>query len=190
MNFLIPVATLGGLAVFVGLILTLVSRLLKVEKEFTVRVTNDGNEFTVGWNANLAEALKAAGYGIMTSCGGQGVCGTCRVRIIEGLDEPSPAQVGPLKGKLRKEGWVLSCQVQVQNDLVIELFAPLVSSWPAVAKARAEAEAEAEAKAETEAKAGAGAEVKAGGEGEGEGPGAPPDQPKSKPESEPKPKSG
>jgi len=132
MNFLIPIAALGGLAIFVGAILALVSRLLKVEQEFKVKVANDGNELTVEWGANLLEALKAAGYGLMAACGGQGVCGTCRVKIIEGLEEPTAAQLGPLKGDLRKEGWVLSCQTQVKNDLVIELFAPLVSSWPAV----------------------------------------------------------
>jgi ferredoxin len=140
MNFLVPIATLGGLAIFVGAILALVSRLLKMEKEFRVKITNDGNELTVEWDANLMEALKAAGYGLMASCGGTGVCGTCRVKIIEGLDEPTPAQLGPLKGDLRKEGWVLSCQTQVKDNLVIELFAPLVSSWPEVGETEAEVE--------------------------------------------------
>lgn len=130
MSFLVPIATLGGLAVFVGIVLAWVSRLLRVEEEFKVNVTNDGNEITVDWGANLMDALKAVGYGMMASCGGQGVCGTCRVKIIEGLEEPTAAQLGPLKGKLRQEGWVLSCQTQVRGDLVIELFAPLVSSWP------------------------------------------------------------
>ena len=138
MSYLVPIAALGGLAVFVGAILALVSRLLKVEKEFKVRVTNDGNELAVEWGANLMDALKGAGYGIMASCGGQGVCGTCRVKIIEGLDKPTAAQLGPLKGKLRQEGWVLSCQTQVRGDLVIELFAPLVSSWPEVSEASPE----------------------------------------------------
>ncbi|MFQ6033565.1 MAG: (Fe-S)-binding protein [Candidatus Bipolaricaulia bacterium] len=138
MSFLVPVLTLAGLAIFVGVILALVSRLLKVEQEFQVQVTNGGNELTVEWGANLMEALKSAGYGMMASCGGQGVCGTCRVKIIAGLDEPTAAQLGPLKGKLRQEGWVLSCQTQVKEDLVIELFAPLVSSWPEAAEAEAE----------------------------------------------------
>ena len=149
MSFVVPIATLAGLAIFVGSVLALLSRVLKVEKEFKVKVVNDGNELTVGWNANLLEALKAAGYGMMAACGGQGVCGTCRVRVIEGLEEPTPAQLGPLKGKLREEGWVLSCQTQVQNDLVIELFAPLVSAWPEVGEAAEEA---AEAKAKPKAK--------------------------------------
>ena len=138
MSFLAPIATLGGLAIFVGVILALVSRLLRVEKEFKVRVTNDGNELTIEWGANLMDALIGAGYGMMASCGGQGVCGTCRVKIIEGLDRPTAAQLGPLKGKLRREGWVLSCQTQVREDLVIELFAPLVSSWPEAVEASPE----------------------------------------------------
>ena len=139
MNFVIPIATLAGLAIFVGAVLALLSRLLKVEKEFKVRVVNDGNELVVGWGTNLLEALKAAGYGMMAACGGQGVCGTCRVKVIEGLEKPTAAQLGPLKGKLREEGWVLSCQTQVKNDLVIELFAPLVSAWPAIGEAAEEA---------------------------------------------------
>lgn len=121
---------MGGMAVVLAIILVIVRNYLRVEAEYKVRITNDGNQLTVRWGAKLLDVLSEAGYGIMSTCGGGGTCGTCRVKIVEGIDEPTTAQVGPLKENLRKEGWVLACQTSVYNDLVIELFEPLVQSWP------------------------------------------------------------
>jgi Na+-transporting NADH:ubiquinone oxidoreductase subunit F len=130
-DYLAPILVMGGLAVALAVILAITSSLLQRGAEYKVRVTNDGNQWVVRkWGENLMDVLSDAGYGIMAACAGSGTCGTCRVKILEGLEEPTPAQLGPLKGKLREEGWVLSCQTTVTDDLVIELFEPLVQSWP------------------------------------------------------------
>jgi ferredoxin len=93
---------------------------------------------------NLLQALKKAGYDLFAQCGGKGTCATCRVKVLEGLppEQITPAMLGPLSDKLRKEGWVLSCQISLKNDLKIELFKPLVMSWPKVAGKAEEAKPE------------------------------------------------
>lgn len=134
MQFVVPVVTMAGMAVIVALVLAVVSNLLKVEGEARIRVKNDDNVLVLPIGANLFNSLKTAGYDLLGTCGGKGTCATCRVKPLEGFSRPTQAQMGPLSPKLRKEGWVLSCQVSAEKDLVIELFAPLVRSWPKVEK--------------------------------------------------------
>lgn len=42
-------------------------------------------------NLSLMEVLRAAGYNILATCGGIALCATCRVEIIEGAENLSPA---------------------------------------------------------------------------------------------------
>ena len=81
--------------------------------------------------ANLLEALEGAGYRLLTQCGRKGQCATCRVRVREGAREWTQKEQGAaLTPRQKGEGWVLSCQVAVHNDMEIELFKPLVLRWP------------------------------------------------------------
>lgn len=132
MSYIVPVATMALMAISVALVLGLVKNLLTVEGEAKVTIVNDGNELVLPLEQNLMQALKRAGYDLFAQCGGKGTCATCRVKALEGLTGITPAMLGPLSDKLRKEGWVLSCQITMKNDLKIELFKPLVMSWPKV----------------------------------------------------------
>lgn len=132
MQFVIPVVSMAAMSVIVALVLALVHKFLTVEGEAKVKIANDGNSLTLPLGANLMKSLQEAGYALFAQCGGKGTCATCRVKPLEGFSEPTPAQLGPLSPKLRKEGWVLSCQINLNSDLVIELFKPLVLSWPKV----------------------------------------------------------
>ncbi|MCS7197153.1 MAG: 2Fe-2S iron-sulfur cluster-binding protein [Candidatus Bipolaricaulota bacterium] len=134
MVYLVPVATMALMAISVAVILGVVKNLLTVEGEAKVKIVNDGNELVLPLEQNLMQSLKKAGYDLFAQCGGKGTCATCRVKVLDGLkpEQITPAMLGPLSDKLRKEGWVLSCQISVKNDLTIELFKPLVMSWPKV----------------------------------------------------------
>jgi len=146
MQFVIPIVSMTAMSVIVALVLALVHKFLTVEGEAKVKIVNDGNIITLPLGANLMKSLQEAGYALFAQCGGKGTCATCRVRPLEGFSEPTPAQLGPLSPKLRKEGWVLSCQINLNSDLVIELFKPLVLSWPKVTAQPAEAKEAAEPK--------------------------------------------
>ncbi|MCR4404330.1 MAG: NADH-quinone oxidoreductase subunit C [Candidatus Acetothermia bacterium] len=95
-----------------------------------VKIANREAEIEVKQGAKLLEALAEKGYRLMSSCGGEGSCGMCRVKVLEGLKEPKPEYFGPLSEDLRKAGWVLSCQLKVESDLVIQLDEKLVERWP------------------------------------------------------------
>ena len=53
---------------------------------FTVRLASSGKTVAVGPDQSVVEALATAGVDIMTSCG-EGVCGTCLTRVLEGEPE-------------------------------------------------------------------------------------------------------
>jgi ferredoxin-NADP reductase len=55
-------------------------------RPFRVRLQRSGEEFEVPSTVSLAEALKARGIAIDTSCE-QGVCGTCRTAVVDGTPE-------------------------------------------------------------------------------------------------------
>ena len=104
---------------------------------YFVEIMSDGQRLTVPAGENLLDALERAGYRVMTQCGRAGQCATCRVRVREGAQKWSEKQLGPyLTPKQRQEGWVLSCQVPVEDDLAVEFFDPLVIRWPAFARSR------------------------------------------------------
>lgn len=134
MPYIVAIATMALMAISVALVIGIVSNLLKVEGEARIKITNDGNELVLPLGRNLMTALKKAGYDLFAQCGGKGTCATCRVKP-EGMapSQITVAMLGPLSDKLRKEGWVLSCQVSLKNDLKVELFKPLVMAWPQVA---------------------------------------------------------
>ncbi|HAF70822.1 MAG: hypothetical protein XD60_0120 [Acetothermia bacterium 64_32] len=71
---------------------------------------------------NLLFFLVSAGVHIPSDCGGQGICGRCRVRFLKEPPPPTPAEVRAFPQEELKAGWRLACQHRVDCDL--ELFLP------------------------------------------------------------------
>ncbi|MFN2383054.1 MAG: 2Fe-2S iron-sulfur cluster-binding protein [Gemmatimonadota bacterium] len=74
----------------------------------------------------LTAAAARAGVGIVHDCDGQGVCGTCRVRIESGAEHLSarlPAERTQL-GAALDAGWRLCCLVRVYGSCTVGLPAP------------------------------------------------------------------
>lgn len=51
--------------------------------------TRQNIEVPEGISLSLMEVLKASGYNILAACGGMGLCATCHVQVIEGLESIS-----------------------------------------------------------------------------------------------------
>jgi len=68
---------------------------------------------------NLLRAAMVAGVHINASCGGNGSCGKCKVKILNG------DYIGGLSPKLSaddiKEGYRLACQTRIMGDLEVEI---------------------------------------------------------------------
>lgn len=92
-------------------------------------VINGDKEIRVEGGRSLLMALKEKQILIPSACGGRGLCGMCRVKVLEGGGEPLPSEMHVLSPRERREHVRLSCQVQVNRPMRIEIL-------PKVFKAR------------------------------------------------------
>ena len=81
-----------------------------------------GKRIDVPEGTNLLDACQQAGVELVAVCGGAGVCGTCRVRLLEGkLSDYSLTELAELTDAERAEGLRQACQVEVLSDITIEI---------------------------------------------------------------------
>jgi uncharacterized 2Fe-2S/4Fe-4S cluster protein (DUF4445 family) len=74
---------------------------------------------TVPQGTSLLEAATAAEISIDNLCGGDGICGRCRMIVKKG--EVSGSVSGKLSRDEIKAGYVLACMTHVQSDLEVEI---------------------------------------------------------------------
>jgi len=65
------------------------------------------------------EAAARAGIYMSSICGGDGICGKCKVIVKEGDVMSRPTTL--LKREEIKKGYVLACQTEVETDIVVEI---------------------------------------------------------------------
>ena len=73
--------------------------------------------------ANLMEALLAREVPVASSCGGQAVCGKCRIQILQGKENLSlvGSDEKTLCGKLSiPSDERLSCQARLKGDVLVD----------------------------------------------------------------------
>lgn len=138
MDFVIPLISMAVFAAVIGGVVGWLDQILSLEGEAKVRVKNNSHLMVFPLGANLMNTLGQNGYSLTAQCGGKGTCATCRVKALSGIESPTQAMLGPISAKLQKEGWVLSCQTSVMNDIEIELLDALVTSWPEGVEAAAD----------------------------------------------------
>ena len=80
----------------------------------------DNVTVTVDDNTNLFKAVKASGVYVLSSCGGKGNCGKCKVIIREGTVESGKSR-SFLSAEEVERGYVLACHSRVKSDLMIEI---------------------------------------------------------------------
>lgn len=87
--------------------------------EKTVHFLPDDIKVSVKQGDNLLDAAAQAGVYIHAFCGGDGVCGKCKV-VIEKGDVISD-QAGRLTAKEQKEGVRLACKSSVASDITVRI---------------------------------------------------------------------
>ncbi len=84
-------------------------------------------EISVPHGETIIHAAMEAGVHVNASCGGEGVCGKCRVLIEEGTVKGGISE--KLSQQDQERGYRLSCQAVAQSDLVVRI--PVESSLDA-----------------------------------------------------------
>lgn len=117
---------LGGVAVFLLVILLLVAVLLYARKKLTpqgdVTLTiNEEKELVVSPGSTLLSTLSTHKIFLPSACGGGGTCAMCKCRVLEGGGSILPTEVGYFTRKEQQNQWRLGCQVKVREDMKIEV---------------------------------------------------------------------
>jgi len=68
---------------------------------------------------SLLEAAGKAGVYIDSECGGQGLCGKCRLQILKGNAKADKHAIGFFSGEEIRDGYVLACQTAVTDNLKV-----------------------------------------------------------------------
>lgn len=79
----------------------------------------DGRTIPAVAGESIYEALRHNGIYLVSSCGGKGVCGKCRVKIIEGRSRTESSS--KLRKKDREEDIVLACRTFPEEHILIEI---------------------------------------------------------------------
>ena len=61
------------------------------------------------------------GLPIDSTCGGRGTCGKCKVRVVRGLADAETADHRQLRPQEIADGWRLSCQARIYEDMTCEV---------------------------------------------------------------------
>jgi len=86
-------------------------------EEFTITFLPEKRSISIDKGIDLLTASIKAGLHIYNSCGGEGVCGRCKVIVKKGkyITEHS----GRISEKERKKGYVLACRTTPKSDMKV-----------------------------------------------------------------------
>jgi uncharacterized 2Fe-2S/4Fe-4S cluster protein (DUF4445 family) len=83
---------------------------------FNIKILPSGKIISCGNREDILSALHRAGIAYLTDCGGEGKCGRCQIRLLEGESQARHRHPG-----IFEEGWILACLNEPCSDLVIWL---------------------------------------------------------------------
>ena len=117
-----------GVISFSGIVLLLVlviigarSKLVSIG-DVSIEINGDSsNPLVVPAGSKLLQTLAENKIFLSSACGGGGTCSQCKCQVIEGGGSILAAEESHFNSREKKEGWRLSCQVAVKNDLKINV---------------------------------------------------------------------
>ncbi len=117
-----------GVVMFTAVVLALVAVILAARSKLvssgdvTIRINEDeAKTITVPAGGKLLQTLAEKGIFIPSACGGGGTCAQCKCQVLDGGGSMLPTEESHFTMREAKEGWRLSCQVAVKQDMELEL---------------------------------------------------------------------
>ncbi|MFW5986215.1 MAG: ASKHA domain-containing protein [Halanaerobiales bacterium] len=91
--------------------------------KYTVKIwlNEESEEVKVNAGDNLLKVLYDAGYEISSYCGGQGICGKCKVKLLSGEHQLTEEEKDLLTESEIDNRIRLACLIDVEDDLEVEL---------------------------------------------------------------------
>ncbi len=86
---------------------------------YKVTFLPEGETVEVESGVTVMEAAEKAGVFINSLCGGEGVCGKCRVQVVDGKVRADKHSISFLSKEEVSEGYVLACQAKVDEDIEV-----------------------------------------------------------------------
>jgi Na+-transporting NADH:ubiquinone oxidoreductase subunit F len=115
-----------GVAMFTGMVLLLVAIILMARSYLVssgdVNILINGEKaITVPAGGKLLQTLSEAQLFLPSACGGGGTCAQCKCIISDGGGSMLPTEEGHFSKREAQEGWRLSCQTAVKQDMEIQV---------------------------------------------------------------------
>ncbi|MGA1207668.1 MAG: NADH:ubiquinone reductase (Na(+)-transporting) subunit F [Litorivicinaceae bacterium] len=131
------VVTLGVVmftVIVIGLVVVILMARSKLVSTGNVTITinhDPSKSITVPAGGKLLNTLADQGIFLASACGGGGSCAQCKCVIESGGGDILPTEASHFTKGQVKEGWRLSCQVAVKQDMAIEVEPELfgVKRW-------------------------------------------------------------
>jgi Na+-transporting NADH:ubiquinone oxidoreductase subunit F len=115
-----------GVAMFTALVLALVVIILSARAKLVstgdvVITVNNEKKITVPAGGKLLQTLAESGLFLPSACGGGGSCAQCKCIVESGGGGILPTEEPHFTKREANEGWRLSCQVAVKQDMEVEV---------------------------------------------------------------------
>src|SRR5438132_4623229 len=89
----------------------------------SAETANGTQTFEAPQGKRLVLCIEDAGIDILHRCGGNALCTTCRVEVLEGEVSPiSEVEIEAMDDPELIAKYRLSCQIRVQNDLKVRVM--------------------------------------------------------------------
>lgn len=115
-----------GVVMFTVVVLALVVLILAARSRLVASgdvtiLINGEKSITVPAGDKLLQTLSSNGIFLPSACGGGGSCAQCKCIIAEGGGAMLPTEEAHFNRREAREGWRLSCQAPVKQDMVVEV---------------------------------------------------------------------
>jgi len=117
-----------GVVMFTGMVLTLVAIILSARAQLvssgdvTIEINGDPSKsITAPAGDKLLQTLASNGVFLSSACGGGGTCAQCKCQVFDGGGSMLPTEESHFTKGDARDGWRLSCQVPVKQDMKIQV---------------------------------------------------------------------
>lgn len=90
-----------------------------MQNKITISLQPIDKKIEVNSGTPLTDVLHE--FGVEFPCGGKGTCGSCKVRLLEGILKTDPVQQQKLDKLNLSENWRLACYCKAETDITLEV---------------------------------------------------------------------